>query len=392
MARGWLVSVGVLVLVACSGRTKDPEPGSEAGAAGDSSTGGDAGRGGGAATSGGGVATTGGRSSTTGGRAGTGGSASSGGSGVSGGTGGTTGECVIAYRHDRCCPPPVPVRREELESDPCLEEWSPLSLGPSSPVACEFPSCDAPCAPLEPESRVTGLGADGACRFEDECESEDDCAALNNTQACCNCPLAFPSAWIGRHECLVGGADFFPRYCRKGCGSVVCGSCPPTGALHCVTDGDAFARCGFAPFKELGPDECAAEQACAENPMHGCTVCVARGETACGGPAPPPDECASDAECRERADNLNCEQVPCQNKRCVQGCLTDEDCGPSEICDDYRCKAAPCAADGTCTPNHACVADLCVRLSCTTSAECGDFCVNGQCQEYPGDCREGCAP
>lgn len=369
MARGWLLSVGLVAAIACSGRTKREEPGAGQGAAGERATGGDSASGGRAATSGGSVATSGGSAGATGG------SSSSEG-------------CAIAYRHDRCCPRPEPVRREELESDPCLQEWSPLGPVPSTPAACEFPACDAVCAPLAPESRSVALGADGACRFKDECESAEDCAVFLDAKACCSCPVAFPKAWSGELECLVEEGDPFPGDCRKQCGPVACGPCEPHGALVCLSDGDAFARCGFEPFEDLGPEQCAAEQACTGE----CDLCLAEGEQACGGPAPPPAECESDADCRARAENLNCEEVPCQNKRCVQGCLLDDDCGESEVCDDYHCRPAPCSSDAACSTNHVCLVDLCVRRPCESSAECGGYCVNGLCRESPGKCEFGCLP
>jgi hypothetical protein len=399
MARGWLVSVGLVIAVACSGRTKDRDLGESSGEAGDGSVEGRGGRattGGGRSTTGGDTATggaNGGRSATTGGSALTSGGTSeaSGGAGATMGSAGDRGDCAIALRHDRCCPLPEAVSRGELESNPCLQEWTPLGRGVAKPRACEFPDCDAPCLAATPLTRSVALDSDGECRFVSECETAADCVSLFDATACCACPVASPEAWRYPLECLLEFSGARPPNCDTCSADVACEPCPAAGSLACVGL-EGQRRCEYGKSLDLPPDQCAAEQACAENPMHGCTVCVARGEAACGGPAPPPDECESDAECRERADNLNCEQIPCQNKRCVQGCLADEDCGPSEICDDYRCNPARCAAGGTCTPNHACVADLCVRRSCTTSAECGDFCVNGQCQEYPGDCLEGCAP
>jgi hypothetical protein len=376
MARGWLVSLSLVVALACSGRTRDEDAPTEpgiAGAAGDASVGG---------------------TSATGGRASTGGAAETGGAPTGGGTGTggapASGECVLAYRHGRCCPEPEPVTRDELESEPCLQEWTPLSPAPIKPSTCEFPECAVACEAVPPVSRVVELAADGRCRFASECESADDCTILLDRVVCCPCGGAFPESWKGNFECLLPVDEIPPISCGF-CGEIACAPCPVQG-LSCERGADGLGRCVRGKALDLPPDSCAAEQACGANPMHVCSVCVAPGDAACGGPAPPPDECESDADCRERADNLICEQLPCQNRRCVQGCLLDDDCGEAEACDDYHCRPVACSAAGECGPNHDCASDLCVRRTCKTSAECGDYCVNGACYDEAGRCADGCLP
>jgi len=144
----------------------------------------------------------------------------------------------------------------------------------------------------------------------------------------------------------------------------------------------------------LPGDRCAAEQRCAAGGVGGgCPVCVVPGDAACGGPAPPPATCKSDAECNAQATNLICEAEPCRNAGCVQGCIADSDCAPSEICgDDHRCAGAPCVADGDCNSNRRCTAGVFTRRRCTLSDECGDYCVNNTCYETPGSCADGCIP
>jgi hypothetical protein len=388
MARGWLVSLGVLVAVACSGRTKDRDATTVPGAAGDESVGGEAASGGasGGRTAGGGRAETGGRTDT-GGAATFGGALATGGAVTAGGAP-PLGECVLAYRHDRCCPEPEPVRREELESDPCLQEWTPLLLGPSKPSACPFPDCAVACQQVFPTSRVAELDVDGRCTFASECESADDCTTLFDTSACCDCGRAFPKTWEGSSECLLPEGATPPLTCGF-CADVDCDQCARRGPLTCATSQSGLRLCEHGKALDLGPNQCAAEHACTGGV---CPVCLAQGEAACGGPVPRPAECETDADCRERADNLNCETPPCENARCVQGCLADDDCGPSEVCDDHHCRPAPCSDNGACSPNHACLSDLCVRRSCKTSADCGDYCVNGACYDKPGRCGDGCLP
>ena len=361
MARGWLVSMVVLVAVACSGRTKDRDPADDQGSAGERPTGGD--------TAAGGE---------------NGGSAAAAEGGAS-----SRGVCAIAYRHDRCCPEPEAVSRSELESDPCLQEWTPLLLGPSKPSACSFPDCDAPCPSIAPESRAVELGGQGRCRFAAECETGDDCITLFNRAACCDCGRALPRSWQGQAECLLPAGELPPIRC--GFCAAECDECLAPPALECVTAARGLARCEFRKLPTLEPGQCTSEHTCTGE----CDRCFPEGEIACGGPAPPPAECELDADCRDGVEDIEtliCDEVPCQNRRCVPGCLVDDDCGVLEVCEYHHCRPAPCTPADTCGPNHTCVSSFCLRRTCSTSADCGDYCVTGRCHETPGECGFDCLP
>jgi len=100
-----------------------------------------------------------------------------------------------------------------------------------------------------------------------------------------------------------------------------------------------------------------------------------------------------DTDCSVSASNMICEALPCQQLACIQGCIADGDCAPSELCGaDHRCAPAPCMTDADCTPNRACESGRCERRRCTVSSECGDYCVNNTCYEQTGQCADGCIP
>jgi hypothetical protein len=101
----------------------------------------------------------------------------------------------------------------------------------------------------------------------------------------------------------------------------------------------------------------------------------------------------ADTDCNVAATNLICEAAPCRNLACLQGCIADSDCAPSEVCGaDHRCAPAPCMSDSDCNANRRCDAGHCVRRRCTVSSECGDYCVENTCYERPGTCADGCLP
>jgi len=308
----------------------------------------------------------------------------------SSGTGATDGECVVVVRLDGCCIAPNAVPRESVRSDPCLMVLPPVE--PSAPGAVCRPGCDESCGFIEPRSRMAEPDPAGSCEFVSECDTAEDCVVLRDATSCCACPSAFPKAFAGESACLVAPGVPAPERCA-GCAEIECDQCAAPNPLACLRSADGLGHCVLARQLELSPNQCAAERACAQNPGGGCTVCLSPGEVACGGPAPQPADCTSDAECMAAADNLICEALPCENAHCVQGCLTDEDCATSEVCrSDRRCAASACQTDGDCSPNHACVVGGCQRRACTSSAECDGYCVENLCHETPGRCAEGCAP
>lgn len=333
-------------------------------------------------------------SSATGGAGGSAVAGSGGGGGhAAAATGGASSddECLIALRYDNCCPAPEAVTRAEYDADPCLMLW-PAFGALAWRAGCPEITCNGSCAPAPPVSRTVARGSDGRCEFVSECESDDDCAVATDATSCCGCPESVPKALLAASECLVPTGTAAPANCNS-CGDVNCEPCVAPDPLTCLPLADGRKHCVFAPKLELLPNQCAVEQACADNPSYGCTVCLAPGEKACGGPAPLPADCSSDAECQASADNLICEAAPCELAHCRPGCIADSDCHTGEYCgEDHRCAAKSCGSDAECGVTEFCERHRCEQRPCATSADCEGYCVKGRCFESPGSCADGCVP
>lgn len=403
-----LVGVGLSACGSDSGASFSGSSGGEAGSGGQASSGGSTS---GGASSGGSSASTGGSGSGTGGAAsgaggGTGaepgagaaGEAEGGEGGSGGASGGSAGsggapddECVAAIRVDQCCAQAQPVPRSELEADGCLVLF-PSGLRATElpdcpgydPEACAAVDCDGPSAP----SRLVRADGGGACQFVDECETVEDCVQGLDFGTCCDCPAPMPRALVEDDECLaaVGSSD---RPTCADCSNVLCEQCPELDTtLACTVPVDGLSRCVWAT-QAPSSSGCSAESTCRDD-----LACYTPGEIYCAGPAPPPDECETDNDCDGDALFI-CEPVGhCGATECVPGCLRDDECPESEVCSDrHRCEPPSCAANGTCaSPNFACQSGACVRKPCSSSSECGDYCVNGYCFETRGQCLDPLAP
>jgi hypothetical protein len=232
----------------------------------------------------------------------------------------------------------------------------------------------------------------GGCRFASECRTKDDCVLLQVSGGCCACAQPYPVSFSGDPSCLIVPNAPEPPECGTCQQQIPCPACLPE-PVACLTSVDGLAHCASGAAVDIGPTQCVAEQVCPDIPGQGCTKCLPPGQRACGGPAPMPSDCSSDAECQLMADNLICEVLPCEKAHCVQGCLTDEDCGPSATClDNHRCAAQSCAIDTDCTANFVCRAATCVRRSCVSSLDCIGYCVLNACYEEAGSCQDGCIP
>jgi len=105
-----------------------------------------------------------------------------------------------------------------------------------------------------------------------------------------------------------------------------------------------------------------------------------------------PSSCTSDADC---GTGEICDTAPCAcpngmdgpPKSCQQGCSTGTPCSEIEVCGaDDRCHPRPC--DASCTGNYLCdpSSETCVRIPCNLDSDCADYCVDGACSMYVGQC------
>jgi hypothetical protein len=357
---------------------------------GGSGSGGDGAAGTGASGGAGGTTMAGGSPGRTGG---TGGVA---GGNAGGGTGGDAGaavvpECVIAVRLDECCSVPRPVPGAEFDANPCYREIVRGLLPGDShcePVPCPAIPCGQPPLP----SRVVELLANGECGFVAECVTSVDCGlGLARTQ-CCSCAEAYPQVLLAEDSCLTPVGASSSKACAN-CTNVLCESCAESPPVGCLVQEGELNRCGFVvPFPGVAENQCVSEQPCVAATAPG-TRCYAPSEEYCAGPAPPPDECKTDADCT--ASSFICEPGGhCGQKQCVDGCESSDDCASYEDCaDDRRCVPRSCGLESDCGPTHACLTGICTRRSCADSSECGSsYCVEGQCYDEPGRCLDAFAP
>jgi hypothetical protein len=337
----------------------------------------------------GGTTMAGGSSSSAGRASGTG--------GVTGGSGGgdagapVFAGCAIAVRLDECCSVPRAVSRAEFDADPCYREFLrglPPRDGYCEPIACPAIPCGQPPLP----SRVLELLANGGCEFISECVTSEDCSLGLDCNDCCSCPEAWPRVLLAEDSCLTPVGASSSKACVN-CTTIPCESCPESSPVGCLVQEGELNRCGFVvPFPGVAENECVSEQPCVAATAPG-TRCYAPSEGYCAGPAPPPDECETDADCT--TSSFICEpRGHCGQKRCVDGCESNDDCASYEDCSgDQRCVPGTCTLDSDCGPTHACLTGICTRRSCADSSECGSsYCVEGQCHDEPGRCLDAFAP
>jgi hypothetical protein len=179
----------------------------------------------------------------------------------------------------------------------------------------------------------------------------------------------------------------------EGCHGLSLGDCRNAGG--CVPDicAGCFCDLGFRgclgaaevaePCPELGcPGAlcCSTQEQCTNG-----TSCVPPGtQLGCGACNSMPGDCTSDAECKARDPRLICQPIQCaceDQKMCVDGCVSDDECGDAEQCDfaTSRCVARQCGGDPDCPAAFRCDAGRCARATCTTDTDCDGFCVLGQC-------------
>jgi hypothetical protein len=295
----------------------------------------------------------------------------------------------------------VPATREELETNECI-----VAAG-SEPVPGAFERCtgmtlgcpDIICAVSIPPSRLLEPDGNGGCRYADECDTASDCEVAIDCCTCCACRNPMPRALVFEQSCLVPTdnppepGDVPPDQCQL-CPTALCVECTPKGdSWSCNSTPAGVKRCEWGPA--LTAFNCANDRPCVNTFAGENMRCYAPGDTYCGGPAPPPDECATDVDCQtESREHYVCEPSGhCGMRECVAGCLTPDDCSIAEVCGaDHRCAPKPCSSE-VCGNDHRCSsAGACQRKGCTTSLDCGGYCVNGSCYEAPGSCADANAP
>jgi hypothetical protein len=182
-------------------------------------------------------------------------------------------------------------------------------------------------------------------------------------------------------------------------GSQATGGSLPTGG-NGIGGGSGGATAGFGgggagDAGEACRQSCSAECPCPPGTGPLPLVCLSPGDSLCAGPPPPPDECATDAECADAGAGRICEPSGhCNAWECVAGCATVEDCTEAEACGaDQRCVPKPCTTGDSCGPNHRCGGDgSCERVPCERSADCNGVCVNRLCYDTAGSCGDPSAP
>jgi hypothetical protein len=99
--------------------------------------------------------------------------------------------------------------------------------------------------------------------------------------------------------------------------------------------------------------------------------------------------CTKDSEC---SADLVCSKDPRgpfndpPGSFCLAPCATDDECAPTDKCDDGgHCRARTCAE---CPTYFSCNAEVCETSKCTADRDCqGGYCVNNRCAGALGTCE-----
>jgi hypothetical protein len=134
---------------------------------------------------------------------------------------------------------------------------------------------------------------------------------------------------------------------------------------------------------------------CFSGDCYGDAECVdAHGAGYICGPLDDACACPQSGECRAGCAIDGCGLgADCgSDGRCVaRTCSADADCGDEQLrCAGGKCKVPACLSDADCSPpNTLCNLDSfsCYRVSCESDADCGGYCVLGQCYDEAGECQ-----
>jgi hypothetical protein len=232
------------------------------------------------------------------------------------------------------------------------------------PFRCGGSACKATCtadadcvAPAVCTNGSCGLKSPGAaCALGAECASgtcaQGVCCKTACTGTCLSCALA---ATAGTCAPVPGG------------GADPTGTCANAGAASCGTTGfcDGAGACQL-----FGAGTSCAPPAC---PAGATTQTLGR-------------TCDGAGTCKP-AGTQSCAPYACNGTTCNTTCLADTDCASPDICDltVNRCGnkkrlGQPCAADGDCLTNDACVDGVCcATATCGTCQACNIAGLEGTC-------------
>jgi len=150
--------------------------------------------------------------------------------------------------------------------------------------------------------------------------------------------------------------------------------------------------CDTPTTKPIPMGRCAVEQEC--QPAEG--SCLSPGGFAgcgiCRRPLPS-EVCTSDAVCAALGPTYICGSSPslclCSSETvCMKGCAADSECSEGQRCAaNHRCEPKACVSASDCPTDFRCDAGQCLRKPCTSSRDCGGYCVNSSCYSAPGTCN-----
>jgi hypothetical protein len=136
---------------------------------------------------------------------------------------GATVDCFIAIRTDTCCPDPFVTSHYEIDDDPCVQPYERPTYRPECTARWPTWCTTVDCAYIEPLTRVVGRGANGACQYLTECDSDDDCLRAIDARDCCGCPGYYPRALVAANPCLKDPVNPSGTDCTNPmCASVRC--------------------------------------------------------------------------------------------------------------------------------------------------------------------------
>ena len=230
----------------------------------------------------------------------------------------TAEDCLLAVKHDTCCPCPQPSSQADLAADPCL---LPLEVS-QIPEECQVDCPEIPC-PACPSPGRSVECRQGECAWKEGiCEEDEECLAAIRTDNCCE--AAFPATLsdIEEDECLVVWPIAW---------ETVSSSCLDRWPEEC-----AYIDCMPAPppsrAVECGPDGCEFVGECEENEECGLVVDTRK---CCFCPEVWPLSMVSHVPCLVRSGDpipAGCRPPECENILC-------EECDPppSPNCIDSQC-------------------------------------------------------
>lgn len=220
------------------------------------------------------------------------------------------------------------------------------------------------------------------CRVDDSCPGQQICVNNECRQRCVNaeeCVALEVGNACQRGFCLtVSTPDSVSKEGRQGCGcGEVCDEYGVCNKVKCNNNrqcqkGDQAGSCE-GEGTCLASGECGDCQSDADCPKK--TICV---DNVCITECIPATRCQGPADC---PPGFFCAE---KTGVCENGCASDTDCIPGQICRDNQCTST-CATSNDCLRGEICNAGACVwrGIPCSIQDDCpaGEYCVSGLCQE-----------